>query len=152
MSSCKEKGTYTCASSPVVKNVFGNSSDSCRLQLQLHEINHEDAFMGIKNISNQTIRIHPMITRQMLRMMPDDEVDNYMIQLVGTERKGKVTTINVHDFHRRIIYEEPMEKIEEKMFEACKHNKSPNGSHKNLLSISYSFYNQCFNALKCPSM
>ena len=58
------------------------------------------------------ITIHPMITRLEIRMLPDDEVDNIMVQLVQSEIKGKFTRINVFDFDKRVTYEEPKEQTE----------------------------------------
>ena len=55
------------------------------------------------------ITIHPMITRLKIRMIPDDEVDNFMVQLVQSKIRGKFTRINVFDFDKRVTYEEPKE-------------------------------------------
>ena len=55
------------------------------------------------------ISIHPMITRLKIRMIPDDEVDNFMVQLVQSKIRRKFTRINVFDFDKRVTYEEPKE-------------------------------------------
>ena len=92
----------------------------------------------IENITKQRIAIHPMITRQKLRTIPKDEVDNYMMQAVRSGHCGKVTRINGHDFHKRIIYKEALEMDENEIIEGSKDGKSLMDS-MTLLSLNSKF-------------
>ena len=45
-------------------------------------------------------------------MIPDDEVDSFMMQLVQSKIRWKSTRMNVFDFDKGVTHEEPKEQTE----------------------------------------
>ena len=67
---------------------------------------------GLEGKPTPRTTIHLMITTLKIRMIPDDEVDSFMMQLVQSKIRWKSTRMNVFDFDKGVTHEEPKEQTE----------------------------------------